>query len=339
MDNLQFINDVIPISFNITRNHIFIILSILGLSIFTYLSKRYLYNTAITSNQYYTKTKNTNIHISQILNNNANSANASTPITYIFWNGDINSTYLIIDLLIQGFIIQPMYIEKYTILKTLEYENLGNIVKQYSGQIQQTQTKTQTQTQIKIQTQTKTQLQEYLKKVANIKHIQNNESTQIDMLTNLIQNQYPEFKHNLLPTLFITSIAKDMIHTTEYINTINKLKPQHNNGIEFIEQITRFIKHNKINKTDKKDKKDKTDKKDKKDNHDKTIYARDRILLGYNSEHKYIKLIQTLITQYNTENNLQLNIEIPLQTKNTTDIHYLTTNIISHNIMTYFKKI
>ena len=122
MDNLQFINDVIPISFNITRNHIFIILSILGLSIFTYLSKRYLYNTAITSNQYYTKTKNTNIHISQILNNNndssassassAKSANASTSIIYIFWNGDINSTYLIIDLLIQGFIIQPMYIEK-----------------------------------------------------------------------------------------------------------------------------------------------------------------------------------------------------------------------------------
>ena len=321
MDNLQFINDVIPISFNITRNHIFIILSILGLSIFTYLSKRYLYNTAITSNQYYTKTKNTNIHISQILNNNANSANASTPITYIFWNGDINSTYLIIDLLIQGFIIQPMYIEKYTILKTLEYENLGNIVKQYSGQIQQTQTKTQTQTQ----------LQEYLKKVANIKHIQNNESTQIDMLTNLIQNQYPEFKHNLLPTLFITSIAKDMIHTTEYINTINKLKPLHNSGIEFIEQITRFIKHNKLIEKDKKNEQYEINNYNKNDNQ---IYTRDRILLGYNSDHKYINLIQTLITQYNTHS---LNIEIPLKTKNKTDIHYLTTNIISYNIMIYFK--
>ena len=332
MDNLPFINDVIPISFNITRNHIFIILSILGLSIFTYLSKRYLYNTAITSNQYYTKTKNTNIHISQILNNNndssaksAKSANASTSIIYIFWNGDINSTYLIIDLLIQGFIIQPMYIEKYTILKTLEYENLGNIVKQYSEQLQQPKTQTNTHSHI----QSQSHLQEYLKKVANIKYIQHNESTQIDTLTHLIQNQYPEFKRNLLPTLFITSIAKDMHHTTEYIKTINTLKPLHNSGIEFIEQITRFIKHNKLNK------KDKTDKKD---NYNNQIYASDRILLGYNSEHKYINLINTLITQYNTEHNLQLNIEIPLYTKNTTDIHYLTTNIISHNIMTYFTK-
>ena len=174
-------------------------------------------------------------------------------------------------------------------------------------------------------------MQEYLKKVANIKHIQNNESTQIDMLTNLIQNQYPEFKHNLLPTLFITSIAKDMIHTTEYINTINKLKPQHNNGIEFIEQITRFIKHNKLIEKDKKNEQYEINNYNKNDNQ---IYTRDRILLGYNSDHKYINLIQTLITQYNTHS---LNIEIPLKTKNKTDIHYLTTNIISYNIMLYFK--
>ena len=321
MDKLPFINDVIPISFNITRNHIFIILSILGLSIFTYLSKRYLYNRAITSNQYYTKTKNTNIHISQILN-----TNAITPsIIYVFWNGDINSTYLIIDSLIQGFIIQPLYIEKYTILKTLEYENLGNIVKQYAD------TKHKKETETEKKQKTKAQLQEYLKKVANIKHIQNNETTQIDILTNLIQNQYPEFKHNLLPTLFITSIAKDMLHTTEYINTINKLKPLHNSGIEFIEQITRFIKHNKLIEKDKKNEQYEINNYNKNDNQ---IYTRDRILLGYNSDHKYINLIQTLITQYNTHS---LNIEIPLKTKNKTDIHYLTTNIISYNIMIYFK--
>ena len=119
-----------PLSFHISQNQIFAGISILGLGLFTYLTNRYLNTTKETTNQYYTK--QTEIILGAPNINLLTTENGNKQIVYLFWNGDINSTYLLIDLLLQDKVIQPLYIERYTILKSLEYQNLENLTKQYS---------------------------------------------------------------------------------------------------------------------------------------------------------------------------------------------------------------
>ena len=127
--------DLITLTLN--KNHLWTGLSFVGLGTFTYLTNRYLTNTKETSNQTYYKPcelikgipnltilNNTNNHT-----HNTNTTNTTNNITYIFWNGDMNSTYILLDLLLQDTIIQPLYIERYTIIKALEKDTLETILK------------------------------------------------------------------------------------------------------------------------------------------------------------------------------------------------------------------
>ena len=103
-----------PLSFHISSNAIFGTLSILGLGLFTYLGNRYFNTNKDTSNQYYTRTEET---ILGTPNLKLTTEKGCSNIIYAFWNGDLSSTYLLIDLLLQDKVIQPLYIERYTILE------------------------------------------------------------------------------------------------------------------------------------------------------------------------------------------------------------------------------
>ena len=125
--------DLITLTLN--KNHLWTGLSFVGLGTFTYLTNRYLTNTKETSNQTYYKPcevikgiPNLTI-LNNTNNNNTNNTNTTNNITYIFWNGDMNSTYILLDLLLQDTIIQPLYIERYTIIKALEKDTLDTIMK------------------------------------------------------------------------------------------------------------------------------------------------------------------------------------------------------------------
>ena len=123
--------DLITLTLN--KNHLWTGLSFLGLGTFTYLTNRYLINTKETSNQTYYKPCEVIKGIPNLTilsnNKNNNTNNNTNNITYIFWNGDMNSTYILLDLLLQDSIIQPLYIERYTIIKALEKDTLDTIIK------------------------------------------------------------------------------------------------------------------------------------------------------------------------------------------------------------------
>ena len=59
----------------------------------------------------------------------------------------------------------------------------------------------------------------------------------------MILSKYSEFKFNFLPTTYITSIAKDLEMTSHFFNTIKEIKPLYCDGIDFIEQVLRYIKY------------------------------------------------------------------------------------------------
>ena len=301
-----------PLVLNISRNNIFIGLSVLGLGLFTYVTNKYLNNVNQTTNQYYINTTSDNSVVPPNLT--LTTLQGHKNIIYIFWNGDMNSTYLLIDLLLQDKIIQPLYIEKYTILKKLEYDNLEKMVTQYNNYHKNDKND---KNFIKIKS--------YLQDVARIKNIQTYESTQLELFRNLIIKEYPEFQRNLLSTLYITTITKDLENTTQFFNTINTISPVHYNGIEFIEQITRFLKHYKpIHQLDKND----------------TYISHNtcRILIGYSKQHKNINLIQKILKNNSKYNSNTLHIEIPLSTINENDIKYLVYELCPNNITNFFKK-
>lgn len=300
-----------PLVLNISRNNIFIGLSVLGLGLFTYVTNKYLNNVNQTTNQYYINTTSDNSVVPPNLT--LTTLQGHKNIIYIFWNGDMNSTYLLIDLLLQDKIIQPLYIEKYTILKKLEYDNLEKMVTQYNNYHKNDKND---KNFIKIKS--------YLQDVARIKNIQTYESTQLELFRNLIIKEYPEFQRNLLSTLYITTITKDLEHTTQFFNTINTISPVHYNGIEFIEQITRFLKHYKpIHQLEKND--------------TNISHNTCRILIGYSKQHKNINLIQKILKN-NSKNYNTLHIEMPLSTINENDIKYLAYELCPNNITKFFKK-
>ncbi len=336
MDNTRyFIN---PLIVNISRNQIFFGLSILCLGAFTYITNRFLHNTIQTTNQYYIKSNNpiqklditqdTTIPIPMSIPDltlNIQSQNIHKYV-YVFWNGDINSTYLLIDLLLQDKIIQPVYIEKYTILKTLENTNLSKMVKQYNLY------KNNTTPTINNTTQNNdiAKIKLYLEDIARIKNIQNNETISLELLRTLIIKKYPEFQHNLLYTQYVTTITKDLEHTSIFFDTLKTISPIHYNGIEFIEQITRFIKHykpfNTIQNTNNTNNTNIT-------NTNTNITTKlSRILIGYSSNHKNINLIKTLLDTNSI--NINKHIEMPLQTHTDNDINFLAHEICSNIILT-----
>lgn len=329
-----------PLSFHISSNAIFGTLSILGLGLFTYLTNRYLNTDKETTNQYYTKTEES---IPGAPNLNLTTGIGLNNIVYIFWNGDLNSTYLLIDLLLQDKVIQPLYIERYTILKSLEYDNLVKLTKQYNDILHNNKDNKDNRNAY-----SNTKIKKYLEDVARIKNNQTNEITQLEIFRKIILKQYPEFQKNLLPTQYITTITKDLQHTSNFFNILKTISPLYYNGIEFIEQITRFIKYYKpIKKTNYK-----TNYSVENDILQNRItqnrITQNRILLGYTKDNKNIDLINKIFnTIPNTIPNTifdmipnikksileDIKIEIPLKDISNQDVKYLAANLFSNDII------
>jgi hypothetical protein len=214
--------------FRISKNHIFGLGSIISLGVATYLIKRYLSNEKSTTNNYYLKTEE-NIAIPNLkLTVSTDSTNSTSPlVVYIFWNGDVNSTYLLIDQLLQDKVIQPLYIERYTILKALEHNTLEKLTATYNHNKSGCDAKTL----------------EYLADVARLKRKQSKELTQLEFIRKMILKQYPEFNGNFLPTQYITTITKDLAQTQAFFDQLQNFQHLDYKGIEFFEQALRYVKY------------------------------------------------------------------------------------------------
>ena len=292
----------------IRKQFIFPVASILGLGLFAYLTKRYLNTEKQTTNQYYIKPEEQMHTIPNIM---LNTQYGKKNVIFVFWNGDLNSTYLLTDLLLQDKIVQPLYIERYTILKTLEYDNLETLTKKYSA-IRNTP---------EVNTIENKKIKHYLEDVARIKQCQNNELTQIAMFRKMINQRYPEFQQNLLPTQYITTITKDLHLTSTFFNILKELEPMHYNGIEFLEQVMRFTKHF-INQ--------------------KNLLINNisspRILIGYSSGNKNIELVKKILARIDSKiNKITNQIELPLQDTKINDIRFLAINVLPNDIMQHLK--
>ena len=269
--------------FRITKNQIFGVTSILAIAGFTYLAKRYLSNVEKSTNQYYTKlieqitTPNLNV-----LNPSVNNAEPSKHV-FVFWNGDDSSTYLLIDLLQQDYIIQPLYIERFTIIKQLEGPKLETIARQYKDKPETNQYK-------------------YLQDIAKTKKTQANELTLLDTKRKIILNKYNQFQHNLLPTVYITTIAKDMDFTSSFFIALKEHQPKYYDGIEFLEQVIRFLQHYPSSRSK-------------------------RVILGYNKESKNMVLIREMLKKIkqgviDNREIKNIKIDIPLEDVSSSEIKY-----------------
>lgn len=277
--------------FRISRSYITGLAGLLGLGAVTYLIKRYLSNTTVTSNSYYIKmdsmAQTSNLAALTQIQTPGDTKNGKV---YIFWNGDVKSTYLLIDQLLQDKIIQPLYIERYTILKILEHDRLEEYTKLYN-------------TNRKACTQ---EMLEYLADIAKLKRKQTNETSQIEILRSAINNQYPEFKMNFLPTQYITSIAKDLAHSQAFYDIITSITQNSSinncqiNGIEFFEQASRYIKHSQLSK------------------------SKSRVMLGYSKDSHLIKIIKKITENTNPTFS---KIEMPLRNIDNDAIRYLATEV------------
>jgi len=306
--------DLITLTLN--KNHLWTGLSFVGLGTFTYLTNRYLTNTKETSNQTYYKPCEVikGIPNLTILNNTNN--NNTNNITYIFWNGDMNSTYILLDLLLQDTIIQPLYIERYTIIKALEKDTLDTILKN------------ENKNNNGIQSNSNKKYESYLKNIVLLKRKQDYELKQLEVLRLMIVSKYPEFKNNFLPTTYITSIAKDLEMTSYFFNTIKEIKPLYCDGIDFIEQVLRYIKYSGyINNRN-----ENNNNKNKNVNNNVNNNV-SRILLGCNKDYKNYDLVLKLNTK-NT-NNIVF-IDMPLKEIDNIILKQRCNSFFSNDIMMYF---
>jgi hypothetical protein len=202
---------------------------------------------------------------------------------FVFWNGDDSSTYLLIDLLQQDYIIQPLYIERFTIIKQLEGVKLEALARQYKDKPETNQYK-------------------YLQDIAKTKKTQTNELIQLDVKRKIILNKYNQFQHNLLPTLYITTIAKDMDFTSSFFIALKEHQPMYYDGIEFLEQVIRFLQHYPSSRGK-------------------------RIILGYNKESKNMVLIREMLKKIkqgviNNREIKNIKIDIPLEDVSSNEIKY-----------------
>jgi hypothetical protein len=160
---------------------------------------------------------------------------------FVFWNGNMQSTYHIITLLKKGYIVQPIYLEEYTISRLLGIDKLQELVKDYknTGVVHDYEN------------------DNYLRYLKTLKHKQSLDITKMQKLRNMIKQQYSEFSKNLLPTHYVSSIQKDLQHTQTFSNQLQKIDNIyniyiiHNNHIEFIEQCSRFSKYYTYHQKDK----------------------------------------------------------------------------------------
>ena len=287
--------DLITLSFS--KNYIWAGLSTLGLGAITYFTNRYINNTAETTNQTYYKpieTKNYNGNIT------INSTNGKKPITYIFWNGDVGSTYLIIDLILQDKIVQPLYIERYTIIRALENERLMKLVNDKKNSFLEKSRDENNNTK-------------FLKQISTLKHSQDYEIKQVEMLRLMILAQYPEFRNNFLPTTYITTIAKDLEYTSQFYNTLTSISSSLYDGIEFIEQVMRFLKHY---------------------NGILEVESKPRIILGCNKEYKNLDLLIKL-----QKKSLVFGIDFPIIDMDDKTVKYMAVEFFPNDIMKYFLQI
>jgi len=321
--------DLITLTLN--KNHLWTGLSFVGLGTFTYLTNRYLTNTKETSNQTYYKPcevikgiPNLTI-LNNTNNNNTNNTNTTNNITYIFWNGDMNSTYILLDLLLQDTIIQPLYIERYTIIKALEKDTLETILKNENKNNTNTNNNTNKNNN-GIQSNSNKKYESYLKNIVLLKKKQDYELKQLEVLRLMIVSKYPEFKNNFLPTTYITSIAKDLEMTSHFFNTIKEIKPLYCDGIDFIEQVLRYIKYSGyINNRNENNK-----NKNVNNNINNNV---SRIVLGCNKDYKNYDLLLKL-------NNKNINnivfIDIPLKEIDNIILKQRCNSFFSNDIMMYF---
>ena len=297
--------ELITLSFS--KNYIWAGLSTLGLGALTYFANRYNNNTTETTNQTYykpieAKNYNGNVNINGNINNLI-TINDNKPITYIFWNGDVGSTYLIIDLLLQDKIVQPLYIERYTIIRALEGERLISIV--YN----------------KKNSNIKQNINDdsFLKQISSLKLSQDYEIKQLEMLRLMILGQYPEFRNNLLPTTYISTIAKDLEYTSQFYNTLKELSPVFCDGIDFIEQVMRFLKHyNNILGS----------------SLDTSNIIKSRIILGCNKEYKNLDLLIKL-----QKKGLVVGIDFPIIDMDVKTVKYMAVEFFPNDIMKYFLQV
>jgi hypothetical protein len=121
---LQSINSKLPTF--ITSNYKYIALTFIFLLVTNYLASRHSDNIKSTTNQSYTKPDEyvQQIHITNL---------AFTPKQFIFWNGNFQSTYQLIVLLKNDFIVQPIYIEEYTIAKHLDIPKFNKILTDFKN--------------------------------------------------------------------------------------------------------------------------------------------------------------------------------------------------------------
>ena len=276
------------ITFTLNKNHLVSGISILGIGTLTYLANRYITNTKTTTNQSYYKPAEL---IKGIPNLNYIKDQKNQHIIYIFWNGDINSTYLLVDLLLQDKIIQPLYIERYTIIKDLEKDTLNTIIQNKATNNKEHTTNT------------------YLKNIVLLKKNQDYEIKQLEILRLMILSKFPEFSNNLFPTTYITSIHKDLELTSNFYNVLQEIKPIYYDGIDFIEQVLRYIKYSGYTKNE----------------------SNPRIILGCNKDYKNNDLLLKLIKK-----NIVTIIDLPLKNKNKEEMHYICTSFFPNDIIKYF---
>ena len=142
--------------------------------------------------------------------------------------------------------------------------------------------------------------------------------------------QYPEFKNNLLPTTYITTIAKDLEYTTKFYNALLEIKPIHSEGIDLIEQIVRFLKYY-----------DNIKPNSMHQNSNSNSNNMSRILLGFNKDYKNRELLINLtkknIIYISSENNISL--DMPVFEMDNKIIKYMTVQFFPNDIMQYFMQI
>ena len=309
------------IIFRISRHYITGIAGILGLGAATYFIRRYLSNNEKTTSSYYTRSDELDtVHNLAILsqtinNNNAKNNNAKNRNIHIFWNGSFNSTYLLLDYLQQDYIVQPIYIERYTIRKALEHEQL----QRYTNEYNQSKQQSKQQTNVKCSPR----VLEYLADVAKMKRQQELEGSQIAMLRRVITNQYPEFRANLLPTRYITTIEKDLAHSQRFYDALRKLalQPLEYAGIELYEQASRYIAHmsSSTKQTE--------------------ITPNQKTVIGYSHDSHLTpiiyKITEKIEKDLNTNSNSRHKIDLPLAAISNKIIKYLASEKINKEVMRF----
>ena len=223
----------------ITQNYKYIALSFAIILLSNYLAQRYSKTSSITNNKFYTRT---NEFAKQIP-----IKHLDTRKLYTFWNGNTQSTYHLTMLLKQGHIIQPLYIEEYTILKGIDNDKISEIINHFKSNLQTKQTTHATLgNSIGNSTSNSTNnpvLDTYITYLKRIKAKQSKEITVMENMRKIIKKQLPEYESNFLPTMYITAIAKDMSMTNEFARLVKKVNPLYEDHFEVIEQMFRFAKY------------------------------------------------------------------------------------------------